>query len=501
MTMGEELAAARDSELVPEEDGGEPRSTAPPSSKPQSGLRPELVAIVDDDPTARRLMRFWLERAGYRTVEFVCGRDAVEHPGEPPAIACVDLGLGDVSGIEVIRHLRALDAEMPTIVVTAQREVETAVAAMRAGAYDYVTKPLDCDRLLHAVGRAKERRSLALSVKRLRSALGEKTVLGSIVGQSRPMRELAQQVTRVLESDVAVCIFGESGTGKELVARAIHNGGPRKHGPFVAINCAGIPESLQESELFGHERGAFTGATQMRRGRFEQAHGGTLFLDELGEMSLATQAALLRTLQERTIRRVGGAVETPVDVRIVCATHRDLRDEVEAGRFREDLYFRLVVYPIHLPPLRQRKEDIPVLVGHFLRKLSSDVGRRVERIEPEALDALMRHSWPGNVRELENVVHRSLLACSSDVVKLSDLPADIRCGVLPALPPAPDRPGGGRWAEEFPEDEVVPLRELERRAIQHALKVTQGSVSKAAKMLGIGERTLYRKIKEYELGA
>jgi DNA-binding NtrC family response regulator len=490
--MAEDLARA--GEAAP---GAEPAQ--PLSSKPQPGAPAELVAVVDDDPTARRLMRFWLERAGYRTVEFVCGRDAVEHRGEQPAIACVDLGLGDVSGIEVLRHLHALDAEMPTIVVTAQREVETAVSAMRAGAYDYVTKPLDCDRLLHAVGRAKERRNLALNVRRLQSALSERAVLGSIVGGGRPMRDLAQQVSRVLESDVAVCIFGESGTGKELVARAIHNGGPRKSGPFVAINCAGIPESLQESELFGHERGAFTGATQMRRGRFEQANGGTLFLDELGEMSLATQAALLRTLQERTIRRVGGGSELPVDVRIVCATHRDLRGEVEVGRFREDLYFRLVVYPIHLPPLRDRREDIPLLVGHFLRKLSADVGRHVERIEPDALDALSRHSWPGNVRELENVVHRSLLACSGDVVRLSDLPADIRSGVLPALPPAPEKRSGSRLEDDFPEDEVVPLRELERRAIQHALKVTQGSVSKAAKMLGIGRATLYRRIASLEL--
>ncbi len=472
-------------------------SVAQPSSS--GAPRGTLIAVVDDDPTARRLMRFWLERAGYRTIEFASGRDAIDYRGEAPALACVDLGLGDVTGIEVIQHLRAQDADLSTIVVTAQREVETAVGAMRAGAYDYVTKPLDCDRLLHAVQRARERRELALNVRRLESALEAKEVLGAIVGQSRPMRELAQQVSRVFESDVAVCVFGESGTGKELVARAIHNGGPRQRGPFVAINCAGIPESLQESELFGHERGAFTGATQMRRGRFEQANGGTLFLDELGEMSLGTQAALLRTLQERTVRRVGGATEIPVDVRIVCATHRDLREEVEAGRFREDLYFRLVVYPIHLPALRDRREDIPMLVGHFLRKLSPDVGRKVDRIAPEALDALARHDWPGNVRELENVVHRSLLACRGDEIALADLPADIRRGVLPVLPPAPERPGATRWEDDFPEDEVVPLRELERRAIQHALKVTQGSVSKAAKLLGIGRATLYRRIASLEL--
>jgi DNA-binding NtrC family response regulator len=269
----------------------------------------------------------------------------------------------------------------------------------------------------------------------------------------------------------------------------------------VAINCAGIPESLQESELFGHERGAFTGATQMRRGCFEQANGGTLLLDELGEMSLQTQASLLRTIQEKTIRRVGGSSEVPVDVRIVCATHRDLRAEVEAGRFREDLYFRLVVYPIHLPPLRGRLEDIPTLVGHFLRSLSKDVGREVHAISPEALEALARHNWPGNVRELQNVVHRSLLACRSDEITLADLPPDIRELALPAILPTVHVNGlnGHRFQQEPSEDDIVPLRELERRAIQRALRATHGSVGRAAKLLGIGRATLYRRIATLDL--
>jgi DNA-binding NtrC family response regulator len=312
--------------------------------------------------------------------------------------------------------------------------------------------------LLLAVHRANERRELLSNVRRLESALTERSVLGSIVGKSPPMRELAQQVQRVLESDVAVCVFGESGTGKELVARAIHTGSVRRRGPFVAINCAGIPESLQESELFGHERGAFTGATQMRRGCFEQANGGTLLLDELGEMSMQTQASLLRTIQEKTIRRVGGTGEIPIDVRIVCATHRDLRAEVEAGRFREDLYFRLVVYPIHLPPLRDRVEDIPTLVGHFLRSLSKDVGRDVQSISAEALEALGRHLWPGNVRELQNVVHRSLLACRGDEITLSDLPPDIRELALPSILPSIHLNGAnGNRFQEPSEDDIIPL--------------------------------------------
>ncbi len=440
-------------------------------------------------------MRFWLERAGYRVTEHESGESAILDVGEAPTVACVDLGLGEVGGFKVIQHLRAKDADLPIIVVTAQRELETAVSAMQAGAYDYVTKPLDRDRLLLAVHRARERRELMTSVRSLENALGERSVLGQIVGQSAKMRELAQQVERVLTSDVAVCVFGESGTGKELVARAIHAGSNRRRGPFVAINCAGIPESLQESELFGHERGSFTGATQMRRGCFEQANGGTLLLDELGEMSLTTQASLLRTLQEKTVRRVGGSGEIPIDVRIVCATHRDLRVEVEAGRFREDLYFRLVVYPIALPPLRERLEDIPLLVGHFLRTLELGVGREIKRISPEALDALSRHRWPGNVRELQNVVHRSLLACRGDEITLADLPADIRNAVLPPLPA-----NALRAANEAPRDEeILPLRELERRAIQRALRATQGSVGRAAKLLGIGRATLYRRIATLDL--
>ena len=440
-------------------------------------------------------MRFWLERAGYRTVEFVCGRDAVEHPGEPPAIACVDLGLGDVSGIEVIRHLRALDAEMPTIVVTAQREVETAVAAMRAGAYDYVTKPLDCDRLLHAVGRAKERRSLALSVKRLRSALGEKTVLGSIVGQSRPMRELAQQVTRVLESDVAVCIFGESGTGKELVARAIHNGGPRKHGPFVAINCAGIPESLQESELFGHERGAFTGAAQRKRGMFELADKGTLFLDEIGDMSPSAQAKVLRALQSGEITRVGSESTISVDVRIIAATNKDLETEVAEGRFREDLYFRLNVVPIRSPSLRERKSDIPQLAQAFLRTFCRENGMREKTFTPELLGALTERPWPGNVRELKNVVERMAIL-GGDPLDVEDLPEVGRLGGAvprdsePPWTPGPSASGGRKTLKEFRE-------EAEKKYILEVLEEVGWNISRAASELGVERTNLHKKIRHY----
>jgi len=312
--------------------------------------------------------------------------------------------------------------------------------------------------------------------------------------------ELGRQISHVLDSDVAVCVFGESGTGKELVARAVHQGGPRKSGPFVAINCASIPHSLLESELFGHERGAFTGATHTRRGRFEEAAGGTLFLDELGEMSPGTQASLLRALQEKKIRRVGGSGEITTFAWIVCATHRDLRAEVEAGRFREDLYFRLVVYPITVPPLRERVQDIPLLVGYFLQTLRGDVGRDVQRITPDALEALTRYRWPGNVRELQNVVHRCMLASRGHEITLSDLPHDVRTFALPSLPYSQTPHVGATPISIAPiATDIVPLQELEKKAIERALRATGGSVGKAAKLLGIGRATLYRRIQSMSL--
>jgi len=473
--------------------------TSDPKSSPEPFALPptsgDVVALVEDDPVARRLTKAWLEGAGYTVAEYDSAQSIRDYAGPLPSVACVDLGLEGASGFDVMSYLRDRDPELPTIVVTAERAVDTAVAAMRAGAYDYLTKPVDRDRLLHSVRRASERRRLVDRVKNLQSVLGEGSVLDSIVGSGSAMRELSRQVERVLESDVGVCLHGESGTGKELVARAIHKGGPRQHGPFVAINCAAIPASLQESELFGHERGAFTGATQTRLGCFERARGGTLLLDEIGEMSPATQAVLLRTLQERTVRRVGGSQEIPVDVRIICATHRDLRSEVDAGRFREDLYFRLVVYPIQLPPLRSRIEDLPLLTEHFLEKLRARSGHGVKRVSARALEVLSRHSWPGNVRELENVIHRSVLACRGDEIDEADIPPDLRPKDVPTLAaraPAEDAMLGD-------DDNVLTLRELEQRAIKKALKLTRGSVGRAAKLLGIGRATLYRRLAELDL--
>ncbi|MFO0755127.1 MAG: sigma-54 dependent transcriptional regulator [Byssovorax sp.] len=314
--------------------------------------------------------------------------------------------------------------------------------------------------------------------------LPSNAVMSTLVGQSTPMMDLGRSIERVIRSDITVAILGETGTGKELVARTIHAAGPRRNKPFVAINCAAIAESLQDSELFGHERGSFTGAHAQRRGCFEQANGGTLFLDELGEMSASTQARLLRTLQERAIRRVGGTEDISIDVRVICATRRNLKTEMAEGRFREDLYYRLVVYPIELPPLRERRDDLPMLVSALIEKVAAEAGSKAPRVHPEALKALARYEWPGNVRELLNVVQRSMLLCQDGEITLADLPSFLARKVARAKPaPQSDAPG-----------DQVAIRDVERSAIDQALASANGHVGNAAKLLGISRATLYRRL-------
>ncbi len=469
----------------------------PPGSHPK-------IAVVDDEAIHRRVLRAMLGDEGFDVVEFERGSELLRSPLAEVAVVYLDLGLEDMPGLEVIQHLHAKHPDVSVVVVSAHQEIDSAVEAMRAGAYDYLTKPFGPERVLLAARRGCERWALTTRVRILETVLDERGRAPAIVGRSSAMKAMLQQVERVVDSEATVCLLGESGTGKELVAQTIHARSPRAQGPFVALNCASIPVTLQESELFGHERGAFTGAVQSHKGRFEQAKGGVLFLDEVGEMSLATQASLLRTLQEKTVRRVGGSTDIPVDTRIVCATHRDLRKEVEAGRFREDLYFRLVVYPIALPPLRSRRADIPLLVGHFLRKLAADVGRPVQRIEPDALEALARYSWPGNVRELQNAVHRAMLSCAGTEIELGDLPPEVAGVGLHSLPPPPpsSHPQPVQPAPPSPllaEAEVIKLVDLERRAIDHALRATKGNVGQAAKLLGLGRTTLYRKLAGMDL--
>ncbi len=443
------------------------------------------VAVIDRDPAVHRAVRDWLEPSGYSVVEYVDGSAFLGSETTQWFAVCVDFETDSASSMALLHDLQLRDRDLPVVAMTAAGDPEVGAMAIRAGAYDCLAKPLDQARFLASVYRAVERRGLIMALRRFEAQLRDPPPFMGIIGDSPGMHELYRQMQRVLESDVAVAIQGESGTGKELVARAIHYSGRRASGPFVAINCAAIPEALHESELFGHERGAFMGAVGTHRGRFEQANGGTLFLDEVGDLSALTQASLLRTLQEQTIRRLGSTTDIKVDVRVISASPVDLSSHVQAKRFREDLYFRLSVYPLKVPPLRERREDVTPLVSHFLDRYAADVGRTIQRVSPAAMDLLMKHHWPGNVRELQNVVHRAMLSCDADEIDVGHLPADLR------------QERDGDFESGAQDGEVVPLRELERRAIRRALRATNGSVEKAARLLGMGRATLYRRLARY----
>jgi DNA-binding NtrC family response regulator len=452
------------------------------------------VWLVDDDPAIRELIGFIVESAGHTVESFGSGAEVLATIGEPPDAVLLDLMMPGVDGVEVLKEFGRRHPGLPVVILTAVNDVSQAVEVMKLGAFDYLTKPVDKDRLLTTLGHALSHRDLTQEVKRLKNELGERYHVRRIVGSSQPMRRVYDQIEKVLESDITVFVAGESGTGKELVAKAIHYGSLRSDGPFVDVNCAAIPEGLQESELFGHEKGAFTGAVDAHPGKFEQAAGGTIFLDEVGEMTASSQARLLRVLQERSLVRVGGTKSIDLDVRVISASNRDLHQMVEDGGFRQDLYYRLVVYPIELPPLRDRRDDIPQLVEHFLDKHARDAGRRIERVQSDAMRRLQDHDWPGNVRELENVIHRAMLVTGDREITVDDLPPTL--GGTGGRAPCDD---GAATAVDAVVTGEETLEDLERRAIERALEQFGDNLSDAARRLGIGRSTLYRKIEQYGL--
>ncbi len=453
----------------------------------------QVIWIVDDDSAIRELLSFIVTEAGYGVDSFSSGAEVLANSGPPPNAVLLDLMMPEIDGVEVLKETRRRFPDLPVIMVTADHDIGRAVEVTKLGAYDYLVKPVDRERLLTTLDRALSHGSLEKEVKRLKGELSDRYHLRSIVGSSAAMRTVYDQIEKVLESEITVFISGESGTGKELVAKAIHYASLRSDGPFIDVNCAAIPEGLQESELFGHEKGAFTGAVATHPGKFEQAGGGTIFLDEVGEMSPAAQARLLRVLQERVLQRVGGVETIELDVRVVSASNRDLAAMVEEGSFRQDLYYRLVVFPIALPPLRDRREDIPALVEHFLEKHARDAGKRVTQVESEAMEALATHGWPGNVRELENVIHRTLLVSSGLELTLGDLPPGIIDGSSAAGPTVESAPAA------VAENQCKSLEELERDAIIQAMDKNRGNLSDVARQLGIGRSTLYRKLEQYGL--
>ncbi len=447
-----------------------------------------VIFLVDDDEGSRDAMRRALERVGYEVNPFGSAEEALERleAGDHVDVVVSDVRMPGMDGYEFLRQVRARNVELPFLLVTAFGDVDDAVSALQEGADDYLTKPVKMQELRRRVQLHLERRSLSDENRRLRQRLEKSYGFEGIIGHSRPMEELYERMRIVAPAPSTVLIVGESGTGKELVANAIHQNSPRGSGPFVPVNCGAIPGEILESELFGHERGAFTGAHQRRIGLIETASGGTLFLDEISELSPELQVKLLRVLEDRKIVRVGGSTSIPVDFRLVAATNRDLEEWVQDGRFRQDLYYRLKVVTLEIPPLRQRPDDIPLLVQHFLALYNEKLDRAVRGIRPEALDALMQQPWPGNVRELRNLMETLVLFCRGEEITLEDLAPEYR---------VPGREPVGR------QDETPwhprPMADIEKEAILRTLEYTNGHRGKAAQLLQIGLRTLQRKLKEY----
>ncbi|MBI5520630.1 MAG: sigma-54-dependent Fis family transcriptional regulator [Desulfovibrio sp.] len=443
------------------------------------------LLVVDDDHGHRNMLLTLLADWGYRVEGAADGDAAVTLCRERPFdLILMDVRMAGMSGIEALREIKAYNPAIPVLIMTAYSNVESAVEAIKAGAYDYLTKPLDFDDLRLTLARALDHTSLRDENRALRATLASSFDPGGIIGTSKPMRQLMDMLSTIAPSEATVLITGESGTGKELIARAIHVNSPRKNGPYVAVNCAALTETLLESELFGHEKGAFTGAERRRDGRFQAADKGTIFLDEIGEISMTMQVKLLRAIQEREIQRVGGDHPIKVDVRILAATNRDLLHEVELGRFRQDLFYRLNVVTLALPPLRERVEDIPLLAMHFLKKFAVKNGKQVKGFTPEAMDRLLKHPWPGNVRELENGIERAVVLLAGEYIGGRDLPETM------AQADAESQHSGAGLTG-------LTLDEIERVAILEALEQAGGNKSETARTLGITRKTLHAKLQRY----
>src|SRR5215831_4041092 len=466
------------------------------------------LLLIDDDPALLPgQVRQAYPAPAHRVEVAASGAEGLERIGvRHPDVILLDLGLPDQSGLEVYQHIRRIDARIPVIFVTMAKTADAAIEAMKQGAYDYLFKPLDPHQLRRVVGQALEvaRRMRAPAV--VAETAADPDVEGAIVGSCPAMREVYKAIGRVAAQNMPVLITGESGTGKELVARAIYQHGPRAKAPFLALNCAAIPEQLLESELFGHEKGAFTGAERRRIGKFEQCNGGTLFLDEIGDMPLPAQAKLLRVLQEQAFERVGGTETVRTDVRLIAATHRDLKAWSDEGKFRLDLYYRLGVFAIDLPPLRERGEDLPLLVQFYLRRSNRDLGREVREVAPEALARLRGYAWPGNVRELQSVLKQALLHVHGPVLLPDFLPELTEAPGKPAAPVAPACAGFD--PEAFLRHRLGPdsrdlyaeiHRELDRLVLPRVLEHTGGNQARAAVLLGIARRTLRTKLGELGL--
>ena len=449
------------------------------------------ILIVDDDRQMCDVLEAALPRRGFQVTATTSAQDAFARMAHKEFDAVVtDLNMQGMNGLDLCQRIVANRPDVPVIVITAYGSMDSAVAAIRAGAYDFVTKPFETEHLALALDRAVQLRSLRGEVRRLRDAVCDHAAPAALLGDSPPMLALRQMMARLADTDASVLITGETGTGKEIVARGLHEASRRRDGPFVAVNCAALPEPLLESELFGHVRGAFTDAHADRTGLFVRAAGGTLLLDEVGDMPTALQARLLRALQDRRVRPVGADAEVEFDARLIAATNRNLESDIAEGRFREDLYFRLNVVQIELPPLRARGNDVLLLAQHFLARFARRSGRAVRGISSAAADRLLSYVWPGNVRELENCIERAVAVTAFEDITVEDLPERIRDYQAARVPLVGDHPA-----------DLAPLEEIERRYILRVLDAVGGNKSTAAQVLGLDRKTLYRKLGKMEPGA
>ena len=442
------------------------------------------ILVVDDEPVQREMIGGFLKKQGFEVIAADSAERALElFRQDAFDLVLTDQKMADMSGLELLQAVHTINAETPVILITAFGTIEAAVAALKHGAIDYLTKPLNLDELLYRIRQVSDRYRIINENRELREALQDRHRIEGIIGESGPMLEVLSIVRRVAPSEATVLIRGESGTGKELIAKAIHFGSPRARGPLVKVNCAALPEALLESELFGHEKGAFTGALTSRQGRFELANGGTIFLDEIGDLPLHLQAKLLRVLQEREFEKVGSSRPVRVNVRIMAASHRPLEDLIKAGQLREDLYYRLNVVTIFIPPLRERRSDVALLLDHFLRYYAEKNGKTIRGLTPEGRDILLRYDYPGNVRELENIIERAVVLTRDDVIGSGDLPLTVQ-----ELEVA----DGDRETNL-----TVAVEALERRMIRDALARSDGIQTRAAELLGMGERALRYKLTKY----
>ncbi len=446
------------------------------------------ILLVDDDKNLIELLKMRLESANYEVATAFKEEDAIEaSTGQVFDLSIVDLKLFHQNGISVMEKLHSINPGLPVIILTAHGTIESAVEAIRLGAYTYLTKPFDSRDLLLQIEKAVENRKLTSEINRLRGLVAERYNFSNIVARSQKMQRVLEVVSRIAKTESTVYVYGESGSGKELIAKAIHVASERKDDPFVAINCAAIPETLLESELFGHNKGAFTGAIRSSKGLMTQAHGGTIFLDEIADMPLSIQAKLLRVIQERQFYPIGTEKPVEVDIRIIVAAKNDLKEELKKGLFRKDFFYRIHVIPILLPPLRERKEDIPYLIDYFLKKFGQQMKKEVRALTPQAMQRLMLYDWPGNVRELENTIEYAMAMTQEDVI--TDLILQTKTTLQEPLKPLKE------------DGDAVSLKDIERQAIIQAYSQVGNNVSLAANRLGISKATLYRKLKEYDISS